>query len=279
WITTLAYMAQLYFDFSGYSDMAIGLAGMFGIKFPNNFNSPYKTRSIIDFWQRWHMTLSRYIGLLLYNPVALAITRSRVRRGLKVSRKALAQPATFVSMIAFPTFFAMGIAGVWHGAGMQFLVFGLLHASYLTINHAWRTWGPQHKSGDKPASLVTLLWQVALTQLVVLVAFVFFRADSVDTAVSILASMTGGATAPIGPIGEHAGDLARLAIAFAIIWLVPNTIEVMGDAAPVLEPLAHKGPAWLRWRPSAAWGILTALLLGYCMLNFTNSTEFLYFQF
>lgn len=282
WMTALGYMVQLYFDFSGYSDMAIGLAGMFGFSFPNNFNSPYKARSIIDFWQRWHMTLSRYIALLLFNPVALAVTRWRVSRGLKVSRKALAQPFTFVSMIVFPTFFAMGLAGIWHGAGLQFLVFGLLHATYLSLNHAWRVWGAsQQGQAKRSPSIVTVIAQVALTQLAVLVAFIFFRADSCATAIQILGNMVTG-DGPENVAAElrtHAGDVAHIAAAFSIIWLAPNSMQIFADDAPILESLKPAGPHWLRWRAGASWGLATALLLGISVLSFGNSTEFLYFQF
>jgi D-alanyl-lipoteichoic acid acyltransferase DltB (MBOAT superfamily) len=157
WVTVLAYSLQLYFDFSGYSDMAIGLARMFGIVFPVNFNSPYKAASIIEFWSRWHMTLTRYLTLYLYNPLAMAANRKRVARGLGTSKKATRNLPAFASLIVWPTFFTMGLAGVWHGAGLQFLVFGLLHASYLSINHAWRVFGPQ--------DLAPAWWRTALCML------------------------------------------------------------------------------------------------------------------
>ena len=134
WVGSLGYALQLYFDFSGYSDMALGLARMFSIDFPLNFSSPYKATNIIDFWQRWHMTLTRYINLYIYNPVAVRITRWRVERGLKSSRKAMQTPSGFAALIATPTIVTLFLAGVWHGAGQQFIIFGLLHALYLCIN-------------------------------------------------------------------------------------------------------------------------------------------------
>ncbi len=133
----LSYSLQLYFDFSGYSDMANGLARMFSIDFPLNFASPYKSANIIDFWQRWHMTLTRYITVYLYNPISLWVSRQRAQRGMKISRKAMATPSGFAMMIGFPTVVSLFIAGVWHGAGLQFIIFGLLHAVYLTANHAF----------------------------------------------------------------------------------------------------------------------------------------------
>ncbi|RKE36789.1 D-alanyl-lipoteichoic acid acyltransferase DltB (MBOAT superfamily) [Paraburkholderia sp. BL23I1N1] len=140
WCTCLAYALQLYFDFSGYSDMAVGLAKMFGVRFPLNFNSPFKAASIIDFWQRWHMTLTRYLTAYLYYPMAMRINRSRALRGLPIGRLAQRSTRGFLSTVAVPTFYTMALAGIWHGAGLQYLIYGLLHASYLTVNHAYRAW-------------------------------------------------------------------------------------------------------------------------------------------
>ena len=140
WGTCLAYALQLYFDFSGYSDMAVGLAKMFGVRFPLNFNSPFKAASIIDFWQRWHMTLTRYLTAYLYYPLAMRINRSRALRGLPIGRLAQRSTSGFLATVALPTFYTMALAGIWHGAGLQYLIYGLLHASYLTVNHAYRAW-------------------------------------------------------------------------------------------------------------------------------------------
>ncbi|CTP84858.1 MBOAT family O-acyltransferase [Xanthomonas graminis] len=151
WATALSYALQLYFDFSGYSDMALGLARMFGIRFPLNFNSPYKATSVIDFWARWHMTLTRYITAYLYYPVAMAVIRWRSRHGRASGPAAVTSAGGFASLIVLPMVWAMGLAGIWHGAGLQFLIFGLLHAAYLAINHAWRIF----VVGRKPAALRT----------------------------------------------------------------------------------------------------------------------------
>ena len=305
WFTATAYMAELYFDFSGYSDMAVGLAGMFGIRFPINFNSPYKSRGIIEFWQRFHMTLSRYLALLLYNPVALWVTRRRVAKGLKVSQKALAKPGAFLSMVAFPTFFTMGLAGIWHGAGLQYLVFGLLHASYLTINHAWRVFGPRKKAGDGGESLGTIIWKVGLTQLAVMLGLIFFRSDSCASALQLVGSMLGTHGVALTPTMQqqatHLGGLGtllvkhfpasdtlfivgggnalRIALAFGLAWFAPNSQQILNGFAPVLESVALAGPSWLRWRPNLASGAVTALLLWWAFMNITRSTTFLYFQF
>ena len=190
WHAALSYSMQLYFDFSGYSDMAIGLGLMFNLRLPLNFNSPYKAAGIIAYWQRWHMTLTRTITLLLYNPIAMWVARRRRTRG---------GIGGFASLVAMPTFVTMALAGIWHGAGMQFLVFGLLHAAYLSINHAWRMWRPV-----KPAGPAWHAASVLLTYLCVLAASVFFRAASVGAG-GVDAGRHGRTARhrPAGAVGGH----------------------------------------------------------------------------
>src|SRR6202162_1284956 len=151
WIGALAYTFQLYFDFSGYSDMAIGISLMFGIFLPLNFNSPYKARSIIDFWRRWHMTLSQFLRDYLYIPLG------GNRRG----------PALrYVNLMI-----TMALGGLWHGAAWTFVIWGVLHGLYLCLNHAWINYGPA--IGPRVAPLANLA-AFALTFLAVVVAWVFF---------------------------------------------------------------------------------------------------------
>ena len=135
WMGALAYTMQIYFDFSGYSDMAIGAARLFGIKLPINFNSPYKAINIVDFWGRWHITLTRFLTRYLYNPIALNFSRRRMQQGKSLIKRGVGTCGAFVELIAAPTVITMFLAGFWHGAGWQYIVFGFLHGSYLTINH------------------------------------------------------------------------------------------------------------------------------------------------
>jgi D-alanyl-lipoteichoic acid acyltransferase DltB (MBOAT superfamily) len=279
WIGVLNYSMQLYFDFSGYSDMAVGLARMFSIRFPYNFNSPYKATNIIDFWARWHMTLTRYLTLYLYNPVALAVSRRRMRRGLPVSKKASRTTEGFIAMIALPTCFTMFLAGVWHGAGLQFIIFGMLHAVYLSVNHGWRLWQ------NKPASAPRKWWSaplgLVLTYVCVVVAQVFFRADSTRDALALLASMFGlhGLGLPAVP----AKELVVLAL-FPFCWFLPNIQELMGQVEP--ERLLREGGRTsarvahaIAWRPNIGWGAALAGTLLAVLFYITYSTSFLYFQF
>lgn len=310
WIGAIAYSMQIYFDFSGYSDMAIGLARMFGITFPLNFNSPYIATSVVEYWQRWHMTLTRYLTLYLYNPMALYIRRIRVAAKKPINRKALATAEGFGQMIAAPTIYTMGLAGIWHGAGLQYLYFGLLHGIYMTVNHGWRTFVTERM----PASMMTgwiakgisYVASVMLTFIAVLVALVFFRAESPRAACTILAAMAGayGAQAPalevspatidwLGSAGRwlertgilHAppqGDssaLIALIAAVVIVWTMPNTQQIMAAYKPALDPEHVFKASWLKWRPNVAWGIVLAIAFLACVGTLAAPQKFLYFQF
>ncbi|MDC8758295.1 MBOAT family O-acyltransferase [Janthinobacterium fluminis] len=302
WGASLSYALQLYFDFSGYSDMALGLAKMFGVRFPLNFNSPYKAASIIDFWQRWHMTLTRYLNDYLYNPVAMALSRRRARRGLPVGRRAAASAAGFAQLVLLPTGFTMLLAGVWHGAGLQFLVFGLLHAGYLALNHAWRAFAGQRQQAPAGAlrRAVRHAGGVALTLLAVLVGQAFFRADGVAGALSLLAGMSGQHGVEALPGWPWSGieggaalrseDMLRLLVArwsetiqisllFLIVWCMPNSQQIMGAFSPALKPASGAAPRWLQWRPSAGWLAVTLCMLAAALLSMHKETKFLYFQF
>ena len=276
WVAALAYSLQIYFDFSGYSDMAIGLARMFGIVFPVNFNSPYKSASIIDFWARWHMTLTRYITLYLYNPIALQVSRRRVARGLSTSRKGTRNLPAFLSLIVLPMFFTMTIAGVWHGAGMQFLVFGLLHAFYLSINHAWRVFGPQDV---KPTIWRTACYML-ITYAAVLIGQIFFRAASVDDAMVLTAAMLGNNPTDDAQVeGASYGPMLRIVSGFAICLLLPNSQQIMGNFNPIIEKVTPSTGLPLVWRPNLYWGVALGVIFLTALLRMSDVSKFLYFQF
>ncbi|WP_028225498.1 MBOAT family O-acyltransferase [Paraburkholderia ferrariae] len=298
WGTCLAYALQLYFDFSGYSDMAMGLAKMFGVRFPLNFNSPFKAASIIDFWQRWHMTLTRYLTAYLYYPLAMRINRQRARRGLPIGRLAQRSTGGFVATVATPTLYTMALAGIWHGAGLQYLIYGLLHAGYLTVNHAWRL-----RPGAAAAAAATgwrarirHICNVLLTFVAALVAFAFFRAHGVGDALALLEGMAGlRGIEPLGWPAWHAANLdagswlhlvtgrsmlaLRIAVLLAIAWCLPNSHQLMGRFSPALERPAEGGPKLTRWRPSLGWTAAMVGVLAFCVAQLHGEVRFLYFQF
>jgi D-alanyl-lipoteichoic acid acyltransferase DltB (MBOAT superfamily) len=297
WHGVLCYSLQLYFDFSGYSEMAIGLALLFNIRFPANFDSPYKSLSIIEFWQRWHISLTRYITLYIYNPIALSMTRRRQSRGLPTSRKALKTPSGFLPMVMYPTFVTMLLAGIWHGAGLQYIIFGLLHAVYLTINHIYRLW--RHTAGPvQPARKWHVdACKVLLTYLAVLVAQIFFRASSTRDAIAMLKAMMALNPVPVlenwrlafgfdkGFVPSHilasiqSGSLWAVMILFVVVWGAPNILQLFADYRPALTEPKTPWDSPFRWQPNCGWAVALGLVGGVAFLAVTGTTVFLYFQF
>ena len=230
WIGTLAYTFQIYFDFSGYSDMAIGLARIFGIRLPENFRSPYKAVNIIDFWRHWHMTLSRFLKDYLYIPLGGS------RRG--AGRRYLNMLTTMV------------LGGLWHGAAWTFVFWGALHGLFLTVNHFWRA---VRKNLGHDLSRSTAIGRTAsrtLTLFAVIVAWVFFRAESWPDAFAVLRGMAGlngvllpatwagifsadgGTAARLGiqfvdVLPYQVGTLINLAVLGVIVLALPNTWEII----------------------------------------------------
>ena len=279
WYAVIGYSFQLYFDFSGYSDMAIGLARMLNIRFPLNFNSPYKATTVIDYWQRFHMTLTRFITMYIFSPMALAVTRWRDRHGMDNSRRASATPGGFVSLVAGPTLITMGLAGVWHGAGSQYLVFGLLHGIYITVNHAARIYFPAPKKPPPRSRAVAMAIhasKVLAVYVAALVAFAFFRAASSGAALQLLAGMAG----LHGLGGAISGaTLLRLLVLFAIVWFAPNTQQIMTRYEPALGRAVANPYAALIWNPMSGWALIAGILAGLGIRALGGTTEFLYFQF
>jgi alginate O-acetyltransferase complex protein AlgI len=279
WQAALAYSLQLYFDFSGYSDMAIGIALMFNLRFPLNFNSPYKAPSVIEYWRRWHMTLTRYLTLYLYNPLALAIARRRAARGIAPGGRV--SVAGFAEAVLLPTFVTMTFAGIWHGSGATFLVFGLLHAAFLSVNHAWRIFRPTTwKPGSGRAKIAG---RVLLTYFCVLAAAIVFRAPSLSAALGMFAGMAGlhglvpqGVTS--GTLGDHRA-WALVAAAFAIVWAFPNSQQIMGLQAAASKAATPRAAPALHWRFSTAWAMACGLAGALGLLSLGGTSEFLYFQF
>jgi D-alanyl-lipoteichoic acid acyltransferase DltB (MBOAT superfamily) len=280
WHLALCYSLQLYFDFSGYSDMAIGLARMVNIKFPRNFESPYKAQSVIEYWQRWHITLTKFLTSYLYTPIAMTVMRRRMRRRRGVNRAAQRTPAGFAAMIAMPLLVTMGLAGVWHGSGLTFLVFGLMHGVYLCINHASRI--------RNPAPAAPRWYRAAFnclaTYLCVLAASVMFRAPSLPDAMNVLTGMAGlhGLRAPAGA-AFGALHLACMAVLYGIVWFMPNTQQIMRRYDPVLgevEPPVWPWPARrLVWGTNLPSALSVGALAAAAVLLLGGTTEFLYFQF
>ncbi|TWU54490.1 Peptidoglycan O-acetyltransferase [Rubripirellula tenax] len=292
WIGCLAYGLQIYFDFSGYSDMAIGAARIFGIKLPLNFFAPYRSETISDFWRRWHMTLSHFLRDYLYFPLG------GNRKGTLNRYRNL-----MITML---------LGGLWHGAGWTFVLWGLLHGGFLVVQHGWShmTRGIIGWKGRPPYRMAAC----AVTFVAVHFAWVYFRAGSLDSANEVARGMVGmnGAAIPdaifnrLGPletplgilgIGEDtaSGSLFVAAITWitallTIVWTMPTTQQFMIQHEPAweyanvehMQTLPSPGVGWqvpLTWKPTLGWSIVISLISVAGVLSLAELSEFLYFQF
>lgn len=250
WVVAVCYMMQLYFDFSGYSDMALGIARMMNINIPVNFNSPYRAYGIIDFWQRWHMSLTTTITNYLYTPMVMACRKITFGK---------AMAATFASMF---------IAGIWHGAGWNYIIFGSLHGGGLVLNHIWKKY---HLWMWKPLGYV-------LTLLLVLAAFVFFRAASVTDALQILCAMAGGnGIAFPYPVALFLHNHWGVDIASVRLGELPKKMLVVALLLVAFCP--NSNVLIQRLQPKRKWALALAILFVCGALSLSQVTEFLYFQF
>ncbi|ASP35756.1 MBOAT family protein [Labrenzia sp. VG12] len=273
WIGALAYSFQLYFDFSGYCDMALGLARLFGIRLPVNFNSPYKATSISDFWRRWHITLSHFLRDYLYIP--LGGNRSGpVRRYANL----------MITML---------LGGLWHGASWTFVFWGGLHGAYLAINHGWSALVERGYVPSLLPPVAANLLARTLTLLAVVVAWVFFRAESFSGASNILAGMTGLSTVYEPRLWESlltgtASVWAAMICLAAIVFLLPNAIEFTEKYNPVLglkklvKQRKSDGFLPVRWQPTAGWAAAVSVIFAVALVQtyrLAELTEFIYFNF
>jgi D-alanyl-lipoteichoic acid acyltransferase DltB (MBOAT superfamily) len=295
WGGALAYTMQLYFDFSGYSDMAIGGARLFGIRLPLNFNSPYKATNISEFWRRWHMTLSQFLRDYVYIPLG---------------GNRLGSTRRYVNLMT-----TMLLGGLWHGAGWTFVAWGGLHGLYLVCHQVWAGLRRHaaEEAGRRRAWSNAISW--GLTFFAVVVGWVFFRAESFGAAWRILQGMAGlngvalpnalaarfgeswaiaerlGVTTFLGGGSAFVANYAWLLVLLpAALWM-PNTQEIFRDFEPAL---AHKPGAApeasqllvsrsarrrIVWRPTPRWAAVTAAITCLGLLSLSRVSEFLYFQF
>lgn len=309
WVGTLAYLLQLYFDFSAYSEMAIGLSLLFNVRLPLNFNSPFKATNMIDYWQRWHMSLTKYIYEYLYSPITLKF----MRLGLGKSKI-----AENLYTVVFPTFITFLIIGLWHGANWTFVIFGALHGVFIIITYWWQAF--KKKRRWKPRGTLYNMVCCGLTYTAVASAAVFFRSESVSAATSMIKGMAGlnGVSLPntmqsllsqlpldlsnIGVVFEGIvpnpafttnplNALLLLALGQAIVWLLPNMHQIMCRYEIAVEDLDRKAShskqannliaAWWIWRPTTLRAIgIGFLFFALIIAMATNKpSTFLYYQF
>jgi alginate O-acetyltransferase complex protein AlgI len=269
WIGALSYTLQLYFDFSGYSDMAIGLATIFAIKLPLNFDSPFKANNISDFWRRWHMTMTRFFTAYLYSGMAMY----GMRKGMGWR---LGRVGRFILVAALPSIFTFMIAGVWHGSGWTYVIYGVWHGLAIAIFLGWREFAG-----------VTLPSPIAwfLTMLTVVCGLVMFRAADVGTALHLLGHMSLLADEPFGAVTlaiDSAQALSMIVIFGAITLLLPNTQQILHHEWPVVDSKPEETAAaagLVAWRPSFGTAFVTACIFTIGITSIGSSSGFLYYKF
>jgi len=269
WTGALAYTFQLYFDFSAYSDMAIGIGLMFGIRLPINFFSPYKAVNIIDFWRRWHMTLSRFLRDYLYFPLG-GNRKGTLRRYTNL----------FITML---------LGGLWHGAGWTFVFWGGLHGIYLAINHAWHALRRYFGHDLKRSSTAGRGLSVCLTFIAVVVGWVFFRADNLDAAFIVLNAMFSPFSDGAWHTDLFSGGKSKIYVWMlslsVLVWCFPN-VQQWSSYRPFIAGSSampsNTVDAWWRhlaFRASLLWAGILGVMTIYVVLHLTRVSEFLYFQF
>jgi len=308
WMAAIGFTLQIYFDFSGYSDMALGLARFFGIRLPQNFDSPLRASSIIDFWLHWHMTLTRFLTAYIYNPLQLWLTRRRLAKGLRGFGGPNSEIGAFISLLMFPIILTMFVSGLWHGAGYGFVVWGLLHGLYLTINHGWRVIAVRLWPDRKSYARVMRPVGWALTFVSVTAAMVFFRSTTMASAVDIVKGLMGlnvialpqPLFAQLGHLGEvlqglgvsaaqswNVRDFEWLTIWISILMFValacPNTLEILSRYEPALgvkpRPTKLAIGRILRWEASLPWALAVSGIAAVAIASISGPSEFLYWQF
>lgn len=278
WIGSISFTFQLYFDFSGYSDMAIGIAMLFGITLPINFKSPLRATSIIDFWQKWHISLTKYMGKYLYTPLALKFGR------IGMGRDKLGE---FTYSLVLPTAITFLIIGIWHGASWTFVIFGLMNGTLIIINHLWRKIFPP----DKKVNYFIKAFYWICTFLGVNFCFVMFRSSNIQDAFEIYRGMVGLNGVSLGAnnsvcdslriicgVWQNSNMSAYLAyeslfyilLGFIIILTMPSSTRInLNIDSQERHFLVN---SW--------FGVfIVILLLGYCLMQFNKPSPFLYFQF
>ncbi|WP_298289278.1 MBOAT family O-acyltransferase [Novosphingobium sp.] len=283
WMAAFAYTAQVYFDFSGYSDMAIGTARMFGLILPLNFHSPLRAQSVVEIWRRWHVTLGRWIQAYVFQPISIPLARRAAMAGY-------GKWGTHALSVVAPTMISMLIVGVWHGAGWTFVVFGLMQGTYMSVNETWTALRRKARKGRKGPRAS---WKIALSRTATTLAFVLsiipFGQPTLAAANRMFAAMVGAGdgllvTSADWPLGAGAA-FGIVALCYASLFVVPNSHQIMDRFEPVLEwstrwrKLDPSGTR-LVWQMTPGWAVATGavLFLGFAFIMRGTAT-FIYFNF
>jgi D-alanyl-lipoteichoic acid acyltransferase DltB (MBOAT superfamily) len=265
WSGAISFTMQIYFDLSGYSDIAIGIACLFGFRFPFNFESPYKASSLIEFWHRWHITLARFFKDYVYIPLG-GSRNGCLKRSVNI-------------------FIVMLVGGIWHGTSFSFIFWGAAHGVCLVMNHFWRQLcGLLDFSLQRKNILIETVSRMG-TFLTVAVLWVFFRSENLEVALSMIQSLLG----LHAPITDDFNNVKisedRLWFLLLIVWTLPNMKEIMSvyfDADKTFGAVSHiknSKKRWYHWYPNTWWSAFVTILFVISILELTTSRQFIYIQF
>jgi alginate O-acetyltransferase complex protein AlgI len=280
WGAALAFSAQIYFDFSGYSDMAIGLGLLFNYRLPINFAAPFRATSLLDFWRRWHITLSQFLRDFVYAPLS----------GGRPNPPRQAA-AVFLTMV---------IAGIWHGAGWTFVAWGAYHGLLLLLNIVW-----QMRPGFDRSSALGELAGWALTFTAFVVGGAFFRAADIAASGHLLAAMAGAGGAPVPQTLALQSDLWMISkgylseallrywfgttwtmvatlwtlFALAVALLLPDTMELVNYREGEVQSRWRRAVGPLAWRPSLLSLAMVFAIFVMLFVQIGHINEFIYYQF
>ena len=282
WIGALAYTFQIYFDFSGYSDMAVGLSLMFGIFLPVNFNSPYQARNIIDFWRRWHMTMTRFFTDYIYTPLAAKLMRRSVSRSHSAAVRVLL-------VLCLPVVVTFLLVGLWHGAGWGFIIWGAVQGLAMAINLIWRELATNTRLPRVPSPVGWLLTMVTFIS-----SLAFFQAPNLGTAMTILRAMFG-----LGPAGAAMGKFYSTTNLFSVVTIIPavawvvvllivalafprNSQQLLQRyevALPTITVAETRTKFALLWAPTMRWAPIIGLAAAIALVFAGGPSPFLYYKF
>jgi len=241
WTAAVGYLVQIYFDFSGYADMALGLALMLGFRLAVNFDSPLKAASMREFWQRWHMTLTRFMMAYVYLPISMALSKWGVARGL--GKHMQDGPAMIALSFAIPSLITFLLVGIWHGPALAFAVYGLIHGVLIVASFVW-----SYTLGERgrrfAASRSGHVINVVLTNLAIIVSLVEFRTANLSVAVTFLKTMGLIGSASLRDFWPLAPTWGLILVGLLIIHALPNSVQIVDQRRRLTEGPLRALKSW-----------------------------------
>jgi alginate O-acetyltransferase complex protein AlgI len=275
-VAITGYFFQLYFDFSGYADIALGIARLFGLRLPINFDSPLRATGIVDFYRRWHITLTRAITLFVFTPLSLWGTRVAIERGYKGwRRRAIGSWLPLVSLFQ--------LIALWHSAKETFVLFGIVHGLWYILETEIRASAAFKAFRSRTSDRFRMIAGMAITVVPLMLTFALFRSESLTAFWNLLLALVGFATPP--PVYEYINRRVwlEIALAAAIVYSLPNVYELLKYYRPgivtFVNPSMTPSISRVTWRPNLIWALFVGTLAVLVFVRLNHPTPFLYAQF